>query len=585
MQREHIEAEIRRRADVYKPQTHLIADYYRVRRKIAYPLPIRELTLPELPIPGIQSYPWSIWMTWSLEERILSLGWAASWLGDGQARRLAVSGLDALADWPCYRQLPTPDLSSGHALRILWHAHTRWDWLPPGLRRKIERAFHRHIEDTLPMSDAMHGAFDSKDDILALKEPHTALHNIPFIGTVGLALAANGNSHPSADALNRRLEALVGAILDLRETGHSEGVGYDGYILDFAADWLGTISPCRRAALMDHPRFGDVLDESIALGAPGDVANIAQLSDTEPREMPFHVSGHAKLYRYRASPRTGWYLNRCGVRGLRADALAALRGIADDDQLESPRAGAIDAHYAVVLRSGWEPDDLAVAMAASNSKMSHVQNDNGTIVIGARGRWPVSDPGYQQYMKKREREFTLGPTAHNAPVINGMAQTGKPADRRVVLRKRNGTTHMAELDLTDGYPAGLAMKRVARTLWLSDRDLVVVADQVRGGSVEAITYCWHGHPDAAWWVQDNMARVYAPDLTLWIGSPQARITDQDVDRLPGSRGHLTLRASADPSAPCVWWVFAKGDTPPDVSLHEQGCGIRVDGRGFEISRK
>lgn len=584
MQREHIEAEIRRRADAYMPQTHLIADYYRVRRKIAYPLPIREITLPGLPIPGIQAYPWSIWMTWRLEERILSLGWTASWFEDEAARRLAVSDLDALAEWPCYRQLPKPDLSSGHAMRILWQSLVRWDWLPPPLRRKIERALHRHVEDTLPLSDACHGEFDRKDDILALDAPHTALHNIPFIGTVGLALAANGISHPSAQALNRRLEALLGAILDLRETGHSEGVGYDGYILDFAADWLGTLPAARRTALMDHPRFGDVLDESIALGAPGAIANVAQLSDVEPREMPFHTSGHAKLYRYRASPRTGWFLKRCGLRWLRTDALAALHGIDGDNQWEPPRAGAIDAHYAVVLRSGWAPDDLAVAMAASNSKMSHVQNDNGSIVIGARGRWPLSDPGYQQYMKKREREFTLGTTAHNAPVINGTAQTEKPARRRVVLRQCSGTTYMAELDLTACYPAALALKRVVRTLWLSERDLVVVADRVRGASIESIDYHWHGHPDAAWWVQDNTARVYAPDLTLWIGSPQVRITDENVDRLPGSRGHLTLGASADTSAPCVWWIFAMGDTRPAVTLRERGCGIRVDGRDFEIPR-
>ena len=298
------------------------------------------------------------------------------------------------------------------------------------------------------MSDARHGAFQSKDDILALDEPHTVLHNIPFIGTVGLALAANCIAHPAADTLNRRLEALLGAILDLRKTGHSEGIGYDGYILDFAADWLGTLSRTRRTALLDHPRFGDVLDESIALGAPGNIANIAQLSDAEPREMPFHVSCHAKLYQYRPSPRTGWYLKRCPLRWLRADALGALHEVAEDLKCEPPEAGAIDAHYAVVLRSGWESDDLAVAIAASNSKMSHIHNDNGPIVVGAGGRWPISDPGYQQYMKKREREFTLGLTAHNAPVINGMAQTVKPEIRRVALRRRDETTYMAELDLT-----------------------------------------------------------------------------------------------------------------------------------------
>lgn len=582
MLRDRIEAEIRRRAEGYRPQTHLIADYYRVRRKIAYPLPIREITLPGLPIPGIAAYPWAIWMTWSLEERMLSLGWAGSWFRDEEARGLAVADLDALAEWPCYRQFPMPDLSSGHAMRILWLACTRWDWLPGCLLEKIERAFHRHIEDTLPLSDARHGAFNSKEDILALDEPHTVLHNIPFIGTVGLALAANGISHPAAGALNRRLEALLGAILDLRKDGHSEGIGYDGYILDFAADWLGTLSETRRTALMDHPRFNDVLDESIALGAPGNIANVARLSDAEPREMPFHVSSHAKHYRCRPSPRTGWYLKRCRLPWLRADALAALHEVADELKCEPPEAGTIDAHYAVVLRSGWEADDLAVAMAASNSKMSHIQNDNGTIVIGAAGRWPVSDPGYQQYMKKREREFTLGFAAHNAPVINGAAQVGKPSDRRVALRQCDGKTHAAELDLTAGYPSALALKRVVRTLWLSDKNLVVLADRVRGASVESIAYHWHGRPDAAWWVEGDMARIYAPDLTLWLGSPHARITDGNVDRLPGSRGHLTLSANADPSAPFVWWVFATGDSRPSVSLREQGREIRVDHRSFRI---
>jgi hypothetical protein len=163
-----------------------------------------------------------------------------------------------------------------------------------------------------------------------------------------------------------------------------------------------------------------------------------------------------------------------------------------------------------------------------------------------------------------------------------MAQTGKPADRQVALRQCDETTHMAELDLTACYPAGLALKRVVRTLWLSQKDLVVLADRVRGASVQTITYHWHGHPDAAWWVQDDMARIYAPDLMLWIGSPQARITDRNVDRLPGSRGHLTLRASADSSAPFVWWIFAKGDTRPAVTVHERGYEIRVDGRSFRI---
>ena len=38
-----IESEIRRRAEHYLPLTHLFVDYYRIRRRLAYPLPVREL--------------------------------------------------------------------------------------------------------------------------------------------------------------------------------------------------------------------------------------------------------------------------------------------------------------------------------------------------------------------------------------------------------------------------------------------------------------------------------------------------------------------------------------------------------------
>ncbi len=53
-------------------------------------------------------------------------------------------------------------------------------------------------------------------------------------------------------------------------------------------------------------------------------------------------------------------------------------------------------------------------------------------MIGRRGRWILSDPGYQQYMPGAEREFTIGPAAHNYPVIDGINQTAK-AGRRLAL--------------------------------------------------------------------------------------------------------------------------------------------------------
>ena len=136
-------------------------------------------------VEGIEAYPWATWMTWDLEEHIGCLGWAGTWFGDAEARDLAVRDLHGLTEWPCYRQHPIPDLSSGHAMRTMWTAFKEWDWLPDDLKSQMEGAFERHIDDALPLSEEMHGRFETVEDILNLAESHTVLHNIPFIGTVG----------------------------------------------------------------------------------------------------------------------------------------------------------------------------------------------------------------------------------------------------------------------------------------------------------------------------------------------------------------------------------------------------------------
>ena len=584
MTRATLEAEIRRRAAVFLSQSHLPVDYYRIRRRVAYPLPVRSIQLPGMPVGDLTSYPWATWMTWALEERIECLGWAAEWLGDAAARTAAARDLEALAAWPSYRQYEQPDLSLGHSARTLWHAHAHWKWLDPALRAKIETAFARIVSDLLPLSEQKHGAYSRKEDILALPEPHKLLHNIPIIGTVGAALAANASAHPSAALFNRRLHVLLGALLDLRERGHTEGVAYDGYVMDFAADWLCSLPAAERAPLLNHPRLNDGLEESYLLAAPGAAAEVAELSDVEPRRMPFHLSALAKLELLAPEPRRAWHLRRCPVEGLRADALAALHtrapAQAERPASQAPAAGALDAHYALVLRSGWEAADLAVAIAASNSPMGHIHCDGGSMVIGTAGRWLITDPGYQQYMQKKEREFTLGPTAHNAPVFNGLAQDRK-AVRRLAREDRRDGLLRAKLDLTACYPQILRIDLAVRTVWLWGQRFVVVADEVQGAMVLTQAYHWHGHGEAAWWVQDGWASLCLPgagNQPLWITSPQAALSGACIDRLPGSRGQLALVAFADVKAPVVWWVFAYGPQPPEVALAEGGRGLTVAGQ-------
>ena len=127
--RQAIETEIRRRARHYAAQRYLVVDYYRIRRQLAFPLPVKDLSVRAVPVPSISGYPWATWMTWELEERVNALGYAAEWFRDPAFASAATADLEALAAWPAYRQYNQPDLSSGHAGRLLWTAYRKWRWL------------------------------------------------------------------------------------------------------------------------------------------------------------------------------------------------------------------------------------------------------------------------------------------------------------------------------------------------------------------------------------------------------------------------------------------------------------------------
>jgi hypothetical protein len=573
--------EIRRRAGRFLGQTRLVVDYYRIGRKLAYPLPLTSLTIPDAVVPGIGNYPWGTWLTWTLEERILALGWAAEWFHDEAARHAAAADLAALAEWPEYRQYPAPDLSSAHAGRTLWTAATRWRWVDHALRGRLHAACRRHVESVLPLTDKLHASIATRQDVLGRKSPHALLHNIALIGTVGAALTASAAEHPAASRLNARLTALFGAVLDLRAKGFSEAVAYDGYVLDFIADWLSSLGEPQRRPILAHPRLDDYLDESYMLGAPGAAEHVAELGDVEPREMPFHLSAQAKLLRLRPSSTGAWLLRRCPLDWLRSDALAALGQSSEEQSSPAPRAGAMDAHYASVLRSGWEPDDLAVAVACSNSPMGHVHNDSGSLVLGTQGKWLVTDPGYQQYAKGEEREFTMGPTAHNAPVVNGTAQTLKQA-RRIVLEDIGVNQHRVTLDLTACYAASLGVKTAVRHVWLSGKNLVVVADQIQTRSPARVTYHWHGHRDCAWWVDAGLALLTLGRTQLWLACTHTPLTGANLERLPGSRGQLSLIATLAAAPPVVWWAFVLGPQRPTLAVRPDGRQLRVAGQTFEL---
>lgn len=575
-----IAAEIRRRADAFLKQDYLVVDYYRIRRKLAYPLPVSSLSIPDVVVPTIGNYPWGTWILWTLEERIFSLASAFEWFGDELARQAVMRDLDALGRWPVYNQYDYPDLTEGHSARLLWAALAHWDWLDDKTRESVRAGAVRLVEATAALADAKFGEFDSKEEILEREDAHRVVHNIPVIGTIGAAMCARVLGHDAGARLDACVHMVMGATLDIRARGFSEGVAYDGYVLDFVMDWLSGLPQEERRGILEHPRLKDYLEESYLLSAPGDAMQVAELSDVEPKEMPFHIGAQAKLQRFKPDEVRGWHLERCRLDWVRSDGLRALHGL-EETLSKAPPAGAANAHYAVALRTGWNAEDLAVAMACSNSPMGHIHMDNGSITIGTQGAWFITDPGYQQYMKDAEREFTVGPKAHNPPIINGVAQSSK-APRLIALEKGANDTFKTSIDLTGCYADEAGVSNAARTVWLWKAGVVLVADEVRLPSPGALAYHWHGHEDAAWWIEDGWARLVLRDTVLWFQASVPSISPEGLVRLPGSGGPLTLVSEMAEAPQVVWWVFSFSPEKPEVDWDAADTAVSVNGRPFEL---
>ncbi len=574
---EAVEAELRQRARQEAARTRLPVHYYRIRSRLSYPLPVAGLDDPALNVTTIPKYPWATWLTWTLENRINALGWAAQLLSDDDAAKACAADLAALAAWPAYTAYY---LSAGHAGRMLWRGST-WTWPDAATKQTVADGARRHVEELLPQLRKNYGEVMTTEQILARTEPSEALlHNIPLIGTIGTALAARVSGHEATDELDRRIAGIYGAILAKREQGHTEAISYDGYILDFLADWLSVAPDPIRRPILDHPRLRDILDESYMLAAPGSAEVHAPFADNEDRNMPFHLSGLAKLEAIESDPTRAWHLSRVRPDWMTSSGLGAVHPIAADLAARGkvPEAGAQNAHYALVLRSGYAPTDRAVAISCTNSPMNHLPPDNGTIVIGSHGQWIVTDPAYQQYQEGEERVFTIGATAHNAPVLGGKATTKKEPNRLAL--ESNGDTLHAAIDLTACYPPEANAQKVIRHTWL-DGDLVVVADEIQSGA-PTVAWHWHGNTEAAWWVEGGAALIHLGQDPLWVQSPGVELKGEMVQRLPGTTGPLSLVVERQEIPPVAWWIFNFGEKATEATPTADGKTLTVAGKSFSV---
>lgn len=548
--------EIQRRANLHLQETRLVVDYYRIRQRVFFPLPVREFPENLSTVRGLPDYPYAIWLLWRLEERITALGWAAQW---GRENIGVRRDLEALAQWTRFRQGTGPDLCAAHIARIFVNA-LEWRWLPYDLRMDIRSTLRRLVNDGFPRQPEL-----PSDSARQLVKRGVRFPNIPTIGALGLAIAA-ATAHPF---LARRTAARATLMAELwlnwGALGHSEGVSYDGYTCDFIMDWVIHAPLAVGEKLLSHPRLRQVLEEIRHLGAPRRPENLALVGDVEPAEMRFHYSFAAK-YLALTDSREKFPFPARSEKFLRADALRWL----SPPPFRSRRSAAVhDAHYALVLESS---RPMKAVVSWSNSRMGHMQPDHGSVVIGVGDDWLVDDPGYRQYLPTSEKSFTLGPGAHNHPVINGEAPAETPADRRhEVLQTPSENGIRLNLGPTYARWKGTCFREVR----LDKEGHLMVQDEFRGESIRRIDYHWHGHPSAAWHHADGWAFLQSEtNAQLRFTCEDHPLQPEELQRLPGSRGHLTvvktLRFPKPRKTLRVRWLFEI--PPPSAPAPNEAAG-------------
>lgn len=560
--------------------THLCFSCYRIRRNWSLPLPLK--SLPDLDVQVRRfsgEYPWQIWCLWALEERLYSLSGAASFLNDQAALDCCIEELEALAHWPRYTVDNKLDLPYGHAVQLMAMALSDWDWLPVATQQSLQLALQRAVEEGLLLIPPGVQALTTTEELLAKPSPHQHLHNIPLIAQAAMASAAEVIYHPERELLSSRFLKLYQARLELYHQGLTEGISYDGYLYNFALGWLGTQHSVVVKSIVDHPAMKDLEYQARGLACPGNIVLTAEVGDVEPLEMPFVWSALARLQQWSFSPTREALLDAVPPERLRADALwLQSRQAKQNDQAHnvSPeRIGrAVDlpavqqCTSAVTLASGLSVDDLSVVISLCHSPMNHIQADSGTLLIGHAERWWITDPGYQQYIKTSERDFTLGPEAHNTPVINSYGQAHK-AGKLLYSGECAPSLEVggayAVIDLTACYPIEARVETVTRTIWRLNNDQVVVCDTVVATPDSSVVYHWHGDAEVYWGELAGAVSLYHPLClrTLWIQSGQQPLSLAQQHRLRGSRGQCTLQVAQPINTTHHWWRFSFSKTPDE----------------------
>jgi hypothetical protein len=592
-----IEAELRARLGFEMRRRELNVNYYRIGYTIAYPLPLADSPkMDDLPV-GIRgiTYPWYTWLSWALEERwrVFHAAWRR--FGDRDVGARLQLELAALAGWSQSCETPgSASLGTAHIAGCLAQAlaaREEWDEeFFAKARSAAETILERDVWPWFEREWPAGRELSARD-----------LQNIRVIILARSAELARVVGSPRAAPLEARMREALRAWFRYRlgQPPYNEGSAYDGFLMDSLTSWLSG-EPDREALLAEgRDAFASQAAQWIHLTLPGRVDIQAPLGDVEP-QMPFWQTALFRLALWYGWRDCAWLAHRLPAAGMPAAFLgqaiergSSLKGGA------APASRPSEHPHALALRTGWDASDILAAVGLTRAETGHMHTDAGQVILGWQGRFWITDPGYQQYRPGAEREFSIGPEAHNLPLIAGKAPT-KRAPRLVSVSGLSDGGQRAVIDLSacyEGLPEGASVEREIRLLPRA-APVVVVRDRLRGvGDGAEVQTVWLSGSNLAWAFREGWGRLSDGERALWIGVFPGSIAAAGLDRHEGSRGPLALHEKTrfPGGSGDRYWVFA-GDSadawaPPSekfrsiIQSWEKGVVGRRDGSRSPMDRR
>lgn len=189
--------------------------------------------------------------------------------------------------------------------------------------------------------------------------------------------------------------------------------------------------------------------------------------------------------------------NRTNIRGSLEKALTffpdrkdyewmATRGVRG----EKPRVGSIALPFSgqLIMRTGWENEDLYLMMDAGPFGYGHQHEDALSIVLYSHGRYHLVDAGNYPYDSSQWRRYVISTRAHNTIMVDGLDQSrrGKPREQYVVTSPLpNKWVAGAGFDYAsgmynEGYGDGAATKVVhTRHIFFARPEYWIVTDYLK----------------------------------------------------------------------------------------------------------